>query len=454
MATTLVASGRGDIAEAVIEVAVKAATRPEQGLKILTQNAHQIASLSGGVPTSTTVFLLRGEVLELVSVWPEHLFEEMYEKIGKLLLDPPAGKPRGYVALAAHEGETKFVENVVLEGGNTNEGEARKYDLDYIPFDRQTRAELAVPVLAADQSVIGVLNLEYGNPKALNEEDRRLIEALADQAGIVAVLQQQARELAEKQSQRTTLVMLGVEAADREHGWINERSALKNELGNFVTVANRVADSTQSLSYRILRWLRIAPDIDGEMLRSIASSAEQLIGAYKEFDLTGQHIQEKTSIDVEPWLRELVRYWSKRESGVSFPIDSQTALTDRLYANKYWLTRAMKNLINNAVRAAKKAKEAKGSPRVKVSSYRSGKNVHIEVSDNGPGIPKEVQAYLFKEMIPKEELAVGRHGVGCLLTHFIAQEYGGRAFFLPSDEGAKVILKLPLALTPSEGRAR
>jgi sensor histidine kinase regulating citrate/malate metabolism len=111
----------------------------------------------------------------------------------------------------------------------------------------------------------------------------------------------------------------------------------------------------------------------------------------------------------------------------------------------------MKNLISNAVRASKKASSP---PRVQLSSYCSGKNVHIEVSDNGPGIPKEVQAYLFKEMIPKEELAADRHGVGCLLTHFIAQEYGGRAFFLPSDEGAKVILELPLTPTPLEARSQ
>ncbi len=53
-----------------------------------------------------------------------------------------------------------------------------------LPFDREMRSELAVPLIGAGGGLEGVLNIESPNPNAFTEEDQHLLEALAAQAVI------------------------------------------------------------------------------------------------------------------------------------------------------------------------------------------------------------------------------------------------------------------------------
>jgi GAF domain-containing protein len=53
-----------------------------------------------------------------------------------------------------------------------------------LPFDREMRSELAVPLIGAGGALEGVLNIESPQPDVFREDDRQLLEALATQAVI------------------------------------------------------------------------------------------------------------------------------------------------------------------------------------------------------------------------------------------------------------------------------
>jgi signal transduction histidine kinase len=428
-ATALGAAGQGDHARAVIAAAARAAASdPEQELQVLAQSAHDIALIAGGAPTSTTVFLLTGQVLDLVAAWPPSLFGELQKEVGTLLLTPPAGKPRGIVALAVHEKRSQLVDSLP--------------NADYIPFDDQTRAELAVPVLAADQTVVGVLNLEYAHPEALNNEHRTLLERLADQAAIVAILQKQASM---KQKQRTTLVMLGVEAADISHAWITNKSTVRNSASALRMLAQNLLERKENWLQRLLIRLGINSGLykDIDTIDSSAELIQLTLDESEEPRWMNEHIHQKELIDIGSWLRRVTLYWSQLyHNTIEFPLQIETSPADRIFANEYWLTRALRNLAHNAVRATKGYSKP---PRISLRSYLSGHSVFIEVWDNGPGIPEAIKPYLFNSLVPRDINDFGGNGTGCLLTNFIAQEYGGNTWILPSEAGARVALELPQA---------
>jgi putative methionine-R-sulfoxide reductase with GAF domain/nitrogen-specific signal transduction histidine kinase len=431
-ATALGAAGQADHARAVIAAAARAAaSSPEQELKVLTKSAHEVASIAEGKPTSTTVFINNGQSLDLVSAWPPELFGELQKKVGTLESNRPPGVPRGIVALAAEKKESILIDKLPHD--------------DYISFDARTRAELAVPVLAADGSVVGVLNIEYEEPNALNNEHKTLLERLADQAAIVAILQNQGEQ---KQKQRAAIAILGVEVGAIAHEWINNTATIRDNVEVMRMISSRIAAETLESKHPLLarhNYARLEELLN--KLDSVASRIESVLTDAAKPLQAKEHIHDKVLIPVDRWLRKVQLTWSRLYSSVEFPLDVRTAPQDCIYANEYWLTRAINNLLHNGVRAAQGHTQ---HPRIWIRSYVHEHYIRVEICDNGPGIPISKQALLFSTLVPHGIHDIQGHGTGCLFTSFIAQEYSGQALALDSNEGGRVVLELPLTHATSD----
>ncbi len=93
---------------------------------------------------------------------------------GELLVGPFQGKPacvrigmgRGVCGTAASEKRTMLVDDVGAFAG-------------HIPCDADSRSEVAVPLVAADGSLLGILDLDSPLPGRFDETDARGLEALA-----------------------------------------------------------------------------------------------------------------------------------------------------------------------------------------------------------------------------------------------------------------------------------
>ncbi len=99
---------------------------------------------------------------------------------------------------------------------------------------------------------------------------------------------------------------------------------------------------------------------------------------------------------------------------------------------------ALLNLIGNALDAA--AQVSRG--RVKVSVGRLGKEVWLEVKDNGPGLDEEARERIFQGFYSSKGAA--GTGLGLMVCHKIAGEHGGRIEFDSAlGQGAAFRLILP-----------
>lgn len=106
--------------------------------------------------------------------------------------------------------------------------------------------------------------------------------------------------------------------------------------------------------------------------------------------------------------------------------------------------RALGNLIRNA------ASVLGESGRIGLRSVRADGALRLEVEDDGPGIPSEIQRTLFEPFVSRGKR--DGTGLGLAIVKNIAESQGGRVSFSTSPTGTVFVLQLPDA-QPSEPRA-
>jgi two-component system sensor histidine kinase RstB len=105
------------------------------------------------------------------------------------------------------------------------------------------------------------------------------------------------------------------------------------------------------------------------------------------------------------------------------------------------LTRAVENLIGNALRYAEN--------RVTLSLSRLQDNYLLEVSDDGPGIDPALAPQIFEPFVrldQSRDRRTGGTGLGLAIVRSIARHHGGDVTLLASDHGARFCLTLPVHL--------
>jgi signal transduction histidine kinase len=99
----------------------------------------------------------------------------------------------------------------------------------------------------------------------------------------------------------------------------------------------------------------------------------------------------------------------------------------------------MRNLVGNALKFASDAPNA----RVRIRVSPAGHCVHLEVADNGPGIPAAALPRVFEPFFRASSRAVG-HGLGLSTVRRLVEAHGGKVrISSPPGQGTRVALDLP-----------
>ncbi len=96
------------------------------------------------------------------------------------------------------------------------------------------------------------------------------------------------------------------------------------------------------------------------------------------------------------------------------------------------------HLIQNALQAMPTGGE------LAIKIYQEGQYANVEVSDQGPGIPKEIADKIFEPFVTTREIAEGM-GLGLPFCKRIAESYGGSIAFSSTSQGTSFRISLPLA---------
>ena len=107
------------------------------------------------------------------------------------------------------------------------------------------------------------------------------------------------------------------------------------------------------------------------------------------------------------------------------------------------ITRAVRNLVDNAVRAGG------DDGQVLVELQRSPTHVRATVSDNGPGVPREERERIFEGFVRLNGSSAPGTGLGLAIVRAIARQHHGTVTCDDSETGARFTLELPAATAAS-----
>lgn len=110
------------------------------------------------------------------------------------------------------------------------------------------------------------------------------------------------------------------------------------------------------------------------------------------------------------------------------------------YINETNLSQTIINLVQNA----SDAMENQSQKEITVTLYDENDFLYIEIKDNGPGIPKEIQDRVFDPFFTTKDPHKGT-GLGLSLSHTYMKEMGGGIDFTTSEHGTVFKLYVPLA---------
>jgi len=101
---------------------------------------------------------------------------------------------------------------------------------------------------------------------------------------------------------------------------------------------------------------------------------------------------------------------------------------------------AVRNLLDNAISFSPQGGQ------VRITLAREGSRAHLELEDDGPGIPPEERARVFDRFFTRRKDGRGT-GLGLSVTRAIVEAHGGTIELVPSERGARFRVILPLAST-------
>ena len=159
---------------------------------------------------------------------------------------------------------------------------------------------------------------------------------------------------------------------------------------------------------------------------------EKMLNEYLQF--TSSSYQEKNeTFDISDLVKKIVeKYYS---SNISIKIISRVYMSGR----KNLIERSINNLINNALRYAKK---------IDLQLSKSNNNVLITIDDDGPGIPENERVNVLKPFYKIDKSrgdSSSSVGLGLSISSDIIQSHGGNILLDRSPmDGLRVKIFLPL----------
>ena len=171
------------------------------------------------------------------------------------------------------------------------------------------------------------------------------------------------------------------------------------------------------------------PEIKEKYFSIIESEADHLLALVNKL-LTISKLENKKlilnkqSINLEPIIEDLIeKAKAKTEKKIDFIVD---LLSKHVLADEQYLTEAISNLIDNAI------KYSKEDIKISITSHSTDKYVLLKVRDNGIGISKEDQLIIFDKFgraaIHEHNRKGGVSGFGLGLNYVdqVMQAHGGK----------------------------
>ena len=264
------------------------------------------------------------------------------------------------------------------------------------------------------------------------------IEALVRDVSERRKLEDQGRDLSHQLSQAEKMAALGQTVSGVAH-------ELNNPLATILTWAERLA----------------ARPVDADTkrgLETILSESERAAKIVRNL-LTFARKRNTTRalVDLNGIVREILtlRAYEQRVSNVT-TLEALASGLPHVFADPHQVKQVLLNLIINAEQAMLTT-NGRGTLVVRTWYDDANEMVLLEINDDGPGVPEEVQTKIFDPFFTTKAVGKGT-GLGLTVAYAIVQEHGGQIRVASTPEsGASFFVSLPAAAgarRPSTARAQ
>src|SRR6185295_6943155 len=278
----------------------------------------------------------------------------------------------------------------------------------------------------ADRVAIWVEVTAHAEPR---DEGGVHIEALMRDVSERKRLEDQARDLYHQLLQAEKLAALGQTISGVAH-------ELNNPLATILTWAERLSQrSVDDQTRRGLETILSESERAAKIVRNLLTFARK------------RHTT-RTMVDVNQIVRETLalRSYEQTLSNISI-IEALAAGLPLAFADPHQFQQVLLNLIINAEQAMLGA-NGRGTLILRSWHDLDGDAVVLEVNDDGPGVPEDVQPRIFDPFFTTKEVGKGT-GLGLTVAYAIIQEHGGRITVQSQPgEGASFFVALPIGDGP------
>ena len=265
---------------------------------------------------------------------------------------------------------------------------------------------------------------------ALNQMASRLKDTVSSLELAIRNLHDKQEQLVEAEK----LASLGRIAAGVAHE-INNPLAIINEKAGLMQDLLQLSDDFQHKEKFLAQIEGIVNSIN--RCRTIT---HRLLGFARRIEVTIEPFELNEAI------RETVTFLQNDVLSKMVRIDLNLAGDmPEIRSDKIQLEQVFLNLIKNAIDAV-----ADGGLISISTSRRDDQSVQVSISDNGPGIPKDMIQHIFEPFFTTKERGKGT-GLGLFVSHAILKKLGGKIQVQSeSGRGTTFVLQIPVRLLPDQ----
>ena len=237
-------------------------------------------------------------------------------------------------------------------------------------------------------------------------------------------LEEQGRDLYHQLLQSEKMAALGQTVSGVAH-------ELNNPLATILTWSERLS-------------LRSLDDVTKRGIRTILSESERAAKIVRNLlTFSRKRHTTRAMIDLNQIVLETLslRAYEQRVSNVT-AIEALAGGLPQVFADPHHVKQVLLNLIVNAEQAML-ATNGRGTLVTRTWYDAERESVVLEVNDDGPGVPEEVQAKIFDPFFTTKAVGQGT-GLGLTVAYAIVQEHGGRIRVASAPgQGASFFVEFP-----------